>query len=188
MKSNELVRMREYQKLDEFERRYAQSMKNRVFGKALRMRVDNLGEEDAVTALRTEIDAVRTRDQITIEVFNKMGAYAPAMGMIGTLIGLINMLESLDNPAELGPSMAIALITTFYGAALATLVFLPIAGKLTIVNSESQINLEIIFEGAIAMAKGYSNSVLYERAIGLIPYDERIEYEELVKRVRYRTS
>jgi chemotaxis protein MotA len=117
-----------------------------------------------------------------------MGAYAPAMGMIGTLIGLINMLESLDNPAELGPSMAIALITTFYGAALATLVFLPIAGKLTIVNSESQINLEIIFEGAIAMAKGYSNSVLYERAIGLIPYEERIEYEELVKRVRYRTS
>ena len=172
-------------KLDEYIKGSNGSMKNRVLEKALQLRADNLSGEDVTSALHTEIEAVETRDHITIDVFTKMGAYAPAMGMIGTLIGLISMLESLEDPSQLGPAMAIALITTFYGAALSTLVFLPIAGKLSIVTAESQVNLEVIYEGAVAMAKGDSNVVLYERVIGLIPYEQRISYDEVVERVNH---
>ena len=63
-------------------------------------------------------------------VFKGMGTYAPAFGMIGTLIGLVRMLQNLDDPSSIGPAMAVALLTTFYGAVLANVVFLPIANKL----------------------------------------------------------
>ena len=116
-------------------------------------------------------------------MFKKLALYAPAMGMIGTLIGLVEMLGNMRNPAELGPAMALALITTFYGAFLATLVFNPIAGKLRVVMLESIINLEIIYEGAMSLATNGSVMVLYERAVSYIPEENRISYDELKERI-----
>ncbi|WP_198265187.1 MotA/TolQ/ExbB proton channel family protein [sulfur-oxidizing endosymbiont of Gigantopelta aegis] len=80
--------------------------------------------------LRTEINSMKARHFNVQDVFKKMATYAPAFGMLGTLIGLIQMLSTLDDPSTIGPSMAVALLTTFYGSLLATVIFIPIAGKL----------------------------------------------------------
>ena len=158
-------------------------MKNRIMSKAIQLSIDNLSYDDIVVALRTEIYSVKVRDTINQEVFKKLALYAPSMGMIGTLIGLVEMLGNMRNPAELGPAMALALITTLYGAFLATLVFNPIAGKLRVVMLESIINLEIIYEGAMSLATNGSVMVLYERAVSYIPEENRISYDELKERI-----
>jgi chemotaxis protein MotA len=97
------------------------------------------------------------------EIFTTMGAYAPALGMIGTLIGLIQMLQSLEDPSKIGPGMAVALITTFYGAVSAYLVFLPIAGKLKTRSQQEMLVKALIMEGVVAVASGENPRVLEEK-------------------------
>ena len=87
--------------------------------------------------METDIIMTEERHKIGIGIFSSMGATAPAFGMLGTLIGLILMLRDLNNPDALGPGMALALITTFYGSFLANLIFNPIAGKLKLKSDES---------------------------------------------------
>ena len=183
LKLNDIVRKNGRLALDKYMKESNNMMKNRIMRKAIQLSIDNLAEEDTVIALRTEIDSVKIRDTINQEVFKRMAIYAPSMGMIGTLIGLVEMLGSMSNPAELGPAMALALLTTFYGAFLATLIFLPIAGKLRVVMLESIVNLEIIYEGATSLATGGSMMVLYERAISYIPVGHRISYDDLKARL-----
>ncbi len=181
MRLNDVVRKSGRLALDSYSSN--SKMKNRIMTKAVQLSIDNLSYEDIVVALRTEIDSVKVRDTINQEVFKKLALYAPSMGMIGTLIGLVEMLGNMTNPAELGPAMALALITTFYGAFLATLIFNPIAGKLRLVMLESITNLEIIYEGAMSLATNGSIMVLYERAVSYIPEESRITYDELKERI-----
>jgi chemotaxis protein MotA len=103
-----------------------------------------------------------------------MGSSAPAFGMIGTLIGLVQMLASMSDPASIGPAMAIALLTTLYGALVANLVCLPIADKLALRSQQEQENRRIIREGAIGIAQGMSPMVLEEALkIYLAPKDRQ---------------
>src|SRR5690625_7624337 len=96
----------------------------------MRLDIDGL-EPDAITdIMNAEIIAMEERHYKGRVIIEKAGEYAPAWGMIGTLIGLVLMLSSLDDPSSLGPNMAVALLTTLYGTVLANLVFLPMASKL----------------------------------------------------------
>ena len=88
------------------------------------------------------------------EIFNQMGAFAPAFGMIGTLIGLIQMLSDLSDVASVGPKMAIALITTFYGAVLANLIFIPMTVKLKRRSASESLEMMLILEGIGYIRKG----------------------------------
>jgi chemotaxis protein MotA len=107
------------------------------------------------------------------EVFRKMAAYAPAFGMLGTLIGLIQMLSELDNPDTIGPAMAVALLTTFYGSVMATMIFLPIAGKLKARTLLEVTNLEIIREGSISILTNDHYAHVYEQLSSYLPERER---------------
>jgi len=98
--------------------------------RAKNLAIDGMDSEFIVRSMRHELDEIRKRHQRGQQIFRFMASTAPAMGMIGTLIGLVNMLQTLDDPASIGPAMAVALLTTFYGAVLAFLVFGPIAEKL----------------------------------------------------------
>jgi chemotaxis protein MotA len=91
-----------------------------------------------------------------------MGDAAPAFGMIGTLIGLVQMLASMDDPASIGPAMAVALLTTLYGAVIANFICLPLAEKLSLRSEQEQLNKTIIVEGAIGINRGVSPMVLEE--------------------------
>ena len=119
--------------------------------KACRLIADS-SEEDSIRAvLINEIESLKIRHFMVQDVFRKMGIYSPAFGMLGTLIGLVQMLSKLQDPSSIGPSMAVALLTTFYGSFLSTMLFLPIAGKLKVRTLTQVMELDIIFEGAISI-------------------------------------
>jgi chemotaxis protein MotA len=88
------------------------------------------------------------------EIFKSLGGIAPAMGMIGTLIGLVAMLSNMDDPKSIGPAMAVALLTTLYGAFLANIVCLPIAFKLGVRAAEEKLNQRLILDGILGIADG----------------------------------
>jgi chemotaxis protein MotA len=131
-------------------------------------------EEDIIrNALRIEIESLKHRHFIIQDIFIKMATFSPAFGMIGTLIGLVQMLNMLNDPGSIGPAMAIALLTTFYGVILSTLFFLPIAGKLKARTMTEVINMEIIFEGAISILKNNNPLMVFERLSAFIPPKDR---------------
>lgn len=136
--------------------------------KACGLLSDGSSEEVIRAALTTEIQSLQMRHFIVQDVFRKMGIYAPAFGMLGTLIGLVQMLSKLQDPANIGPSMATALLTTFYGSLLSTLIFLPVAGKLRSRTVQEIIHLEIIREGAISIIKNNNPMIIYEKLSSFI--------------------
>lgn len=119
--------------------------------KALSLVVDGTPGEDLDRIMRHELMAMTTRHEKSASVFRKAAEVAPAMGLIGTLIGLVRMLGSLDDPSTIGPSMAVALLTTFYGAILSNMVFGPIASKLERNSSEESLlqNFYLLGAGSI---------------------------------------
>jgi len=141
-------------------------------------------EEDVIrNSLRTEIESLKHRHLNIQDVFIKMATFSPAFGMIGTLIGLVQMLNRLSDVSTIGPAMAVALLTTFYGSILSTLFFLPIAGKLKARTMTEVINMEIIFEGAISILKNNNPLMVFERLSSFIPPKDRKIGEREVYRV-----
>ncbi|MDC0359071.1 MotA/TolQ/ExbB proton channel family protein, partial [Oligoflexia bacterium] len=136
---------------------------------AFELTVDGQPPQDVRRVLETEVRTSINRAWRAVQVFETMGNYAPAMGLIGTLIGLIQMLGSLDNPATVGPAMSIALLTTLYGAILANLVFLPIAGKLKNCSEEDGLVKAITIEGIISLGREDNPIVLEQRLQGFLP-------------------
>jgi chemotaxis protein MotA len=92
-----------------------------------------------------------------------MSAFAPALGLIGTLIGLVLMLQNMDDPSSIGPAMAVALLTTFYGAILANIVFTPLAGKLKIKSKSEILTKELLLEGVLSITAGDNPRVLEQK-------------------------
>lgn len=144
-----------------------------VVRRACMLLAEAASEQVIRNTIQNEINSLVARHYATQDVFRKMGAYAPAFGMLGTLIGLIQMLSVLDNPDTIGPSMAIALLTTFYGSLLATVVFLPIAGKLKARTLIEVSNLEIIREGCISILTNDHYMHVYEQLSSFIPEAQR---------------
>lgn len=131
--------------------------------RGLRMVVDNVAREEIRDTLTAELVSMRQRHMRGQKLFKFMGSTAPAMGMIGTLIGLVQMLQKLDNPSAIGPAMAVALLTTLYGAILAYLVFNPIAEKLQRRTHEEIANMLVVIEGIDGIARGYNSSLMREK-------------------------
>jgi len=123
--------------------------------------------------LKKEVNLTVERHDVGRKVFSGMGDAAPAFGMIGTLIGLVQMLASMDDPASIGPSMAIALLTTMYGAILANLIFLPIADKLALRSQEEERNRRLIVEGVLGILKGINPRVMEEFLETFLPPKDR---------------
>jgi len=130
--------------------------------KALRYLSDGYDEGLIEDMLNKDIRLTVQRHMIGQNVFKGMGDSAPAFGMIGTLIGLVQMLASMSDPSSIGPAMAVALLTTLYGALIANLVCLPIADKLSLRSQQEQLNRSIILESAIGITRGVSPLVLEE--------------------------
>lgn len=130
--------------------------------------------------LSKEVQLTLERHELGQKLFKSMGDAAPAFGMTGTLIGLVQMLASLEDPKTIGPAMAVALLTTLYGVILAQLFFLPIADKLEHRSQEEQLIKKLIIEGVIGLQKGLNPRVLKEILQTFLPPKKResIESEE----------
>ncbi|MBU1003577.1 MAG: MotA/TolQ/ExbB proton channel family protein [Proteobacteria bacterium] len=131
--------------------------------KGIQLVADGTEEGLVRSVLETEIAFMQRRHAQGQGVFKSMGTMAPAMGMIGTLIGLVKMLQNLSDPGSIGPAMAVALLTTFYGAVLANILFLPMAKKLEERSAEEALYMEIATEGIISILHGEHPSIVKEK-------------------------
>lgn len=137
--------------------------------KGLQMSVDGLEPQAIQEILITEVDYLRERHQLGAEIFSTMGTFAPALGMIGTLIGLVQMLQTMDDPSAIGPAMAVALLTTFYGSVMANLICMPVAGKLRSRSKEESLTKEMIIEGVLSLTRGENPRILEQKMLAFIP-------------------
>ena len=131
--------------------------------------VDGTEPELTRQILETEMEKVEQRHRVGAAILEAMGNFAPAMGMIGTLIGLIFMLQSLDDPSTIGPKMSIALVTTFYGALLANLLFLPLAEKLKKRSAEELLYKEMTLAGILSIQSGDVPRIVEQKLNTFLP-------------------
>jgi chemotaxis protein MotA len=140
--------------------------------KAFQYLADGFDEERIEELLKKDIKLTIQRHSTGQKVFKGMGSSAPAFGMIGTLIGLVQMLANMSNPQNIGPAMAVALLTTLYGALLSNLIFLPLADKLFLRSQQEQETKNLILDGVLGIGRGLSGMVLQETLkIHLAPKD-----------------
>lgn len=142
-----------------------------VYG--LQMVVDGSDAESIEEILETEMSQIEIRHSAGQEIFNKWGEYAPAFGMVGTLVGLIAMLGDLSDPNAIGGGMATALLTTLYGSLLANLVFLPMAKNLELQTEVEMNTCELIIEGVMAIQKGQNPRVIEQKLTSFLSSTEQ---------------
>ncbi len=150
-------------------------IEDNFFKKGLMLAIDGTETEQIVAQLESEIDALESRHSTGAEILQSGGAIAPAMGLVGTLIGLVQMLQNMDDPSTIGPAMAVALLTTFYGALMANVVFNPLAGKLRIRSRDETLYNTLIMVGIESISKGDNPRVIESRLNSLLAPSKRVK-------------
>ena len=145
--------------------------------KGIQLAVDGTDPELIVNIMTTELENLETRHSEGKKMFDLMTKYAPAWGMIGTVVGLILMLKDMD-PSSIGPNMAIALVTTFYGAVAANLLVGPIGDKLALRNAEEILTKQIILKGVMAIQTGDNPRIVDQKLRIFLPPKLRKAKEE----------
>lgn len=161
---------------------YADNLDDEFLSKGIMLIVDGTEPDLVRNIMETELLYLEERHANGQRLFETAASYAPAFGMIGTLIGLINMLRTIDDPSTIGPSMSVALVTTFYGVVLANVVFLPLARKLKARNNEEILAKELIVEGLLSIQAGENPRIIEEKLKTFIPPSMRKNYRELAER------
>lgn len=155
----------------------ANELEDPFFQQGIMLIVDATEPEEVRNMLENELDLASSRHDEGAGLYEKASAYAPAFGMIGTLVGLINMLKGMDidggGAGSIGPNMAVALVTTFYGCMFANLLFLPIGKKLRIRNEEELLYKQIMIEGILAIQSGDNPKFLKEKLLTFLGQKER---------------
>lgn len=162
-RSNGLLALEEAQVPDEF------------FQKSINLLVDGHDPEVVKAVLYKDMNLTLTRHKDGQAIFKAIGDVAPAMGMIGTLIGLVQMLSVMDDPKQIGPAMAIALLTTLYGALIANMVALPIANKLELRSGEERLAKSLIIDAVVAIQDGQNPRVIADMLKNYLPSSQRAE-------------
>jgi len=137
--------------------------------KGIQLVIDGTSPEMLRSILMIEVNSLYDRHSEGKNILEQMGASAPAFGMIGTLIGLVSMLKNLTDPSSIGAGMAVALLTTFYGALLANLVLLPLAGKLDNRHKEEALLNELLIEGILSIQAGDNPNTIEEKLKSFCP-------------------
>ncbi|MBO8463833.1 MAG: motility protein A [Firmicutes bacterium] len=155
-----------------------QNIEDPFFKQSLLLVIDALEEEKIQELLESEMETLSARHEEAAGLYEKASAYAPAFGMIGTLVGLINMLAAMngeDGADSLGANMSVALVTTFYGCVLANVILLPIAKKLRVRNEEELLYRQIIVEGVLAIQAGDNPKFLKEKLTSYLAQKKQVK-------------
>ncbi len=142
---------------------HSENEENDFLRKGLRLAVDGTDPSLLQRILETDIEQQQKRHLEGKKILDAGGVYAPAFGMIGTLVGLVNMLANMEDPSSIGTGMAVALLTTFYGAVMANAFFIPMAGKLQTRSGEEILVREMIIEGVMGIQGGDSPRIVEEK-------------------------
>ncbi len=146
--------------------------------KGILLIVDGTDPELVRAIMETELVSVESRHKAKIGFWDGLGAMGPAWGMIGTLIGLVNMLQAMDDPSALGPNMAVALITTLYGSLLANWLCAPVSSKLKENNGQEVMLKEIMIEGLLSIQAGENPRVIEEKLKSFLAPQDRVTQGE----------
>ncbi len=138
---------------------------------------DGMHADSIREVLSIELEATVARHEEVVKILEKMADLAPAWGMIGTLIGLVIMLLNLSDPSAIGPAMAVALLTTLYGALWANLILSPSAAKLEERSEREAQDHRLILEGALGMARNENPRAIQQRLVGFMPSEDRAELQ-----------
>lgn len=151
----------------------SQEIENPFLNKGIQLCVDGHPPDLVRKMLSKDISLTIQRHELGQKIFKALGDIAPAMGMIGTLIGLVQMLANMDDPKSIGPAMAVALLTTLYGAIIANAFALPLADKLELRSQEEKTNRTLILETISGIQEGMNPRVLEELLKAFLPENQR---------------
>ncbi|HOM03185.1 MAG TPA: motility protein A [Acetivibrio sp.] len=154
-----------------------ENIDNDFLKQSLQLVVDGVEPEVIVDTMDLELENMKARHDKGAGLFKTMAAQFPAWGMIGTLIGLIQLLESLDDPSKIGSAMAVALVTTFYGSILANLICNPIASKLNQKSKEEIQEKKMIIEGVLSIQAGENPRILEHKLKTFLSPKQKLEYD-----------
>lgn len=144
--------------------------------KALQLVLDGTAPEHVDQAMRREASAIAARNMKSVDVLRRAGEVAPAMGLIGTLIGLVQMLGKLGDPSSIGPAMAVALLTTFYGAVMAHMLFIPLAARAERLSMEEVMLNTVFTVGAVSIGRTENPRHLEVMINSILPPDKKVKY------------
>jgi len=171
--SEEIERIVEYANLARKEGLLAletklQEVSDSFFSKGIQLVIDGFDDKTVRDIMDLEADWQRQRHSTGKKLMDQMGSFAPAFGMIGTLVGLVQMLQNLSDPSMIGEGMATALLTTLYGAVLANIVFLPLSAKLEQLANREALLRELMIEGIVAIQSGEKPALIKEKLKGFL--------------------
>lgn len=152
-----------------------EALDNQFMKNGILLIIDGSDPELIREILENETESMRERHKKVYGYWEKLGEFAPAWGMIGTLVGLINMLRNLSDPSTIGPSMAVALITTFYGSVIANMIAIPMASKMKIKSDEEVMLNEIIIAGVLSIHAGENPRAIENKLKSYLPPKLRVE-------------
>ncbi len=159
-----------------------EGLEDEFLRKGAQLVLDGVDSERVQDTLEIQIEAMEERHKAVIGFFEAVAGFLPTFGMIGTVIGLINMLGNLSDPSQLGIGMSLALLTTLYGVMLANMVAAPVAGKLKRLSEEEAAAMRVVLDGVLAIQAGMSPQMLVERLESYLPPEEQIGYADRVSR------
>jgi chemotaxis protein MotA len=140
----------------------------------IQMAIDGMESSAIEDVLVTEIIYLEERHRLGADIFTTMGGFAPAIGMLGTIIGLVQMLMQMEDPSQIGAPMAVALLTTFYGTMLANLVFIPVAGKLKTRSKQEVLIKQMVLQGVLSIQSGDNHRVVEQKLKAFIAPKARL--------------
>jgi chemotaxis protein MotA len=150
---------------------------DKFFGKGIQLVIDGFGADTVRDIMEIEAEWQRQRHSSGKSMLDACGSMAPAFGMIGTLVGLVQMLQNLSDPSSIGGGMATALLTTLYGAMIANMLFIPLAGKLDVRSKEEVLLRELMIEGIVAIQSGEKPQLIKEKLKSFLPPPARVALE-----------
>ena len=152
-----------------------QIVEDAFFAKGIQLVIDGFGAETVRDIMELEAEWERQRHDTGKKIMDQMAAFSPAFGMIGTLVGLVQMLQDLSDPSSIGVGMATALLTTLYGAMAANMLFIPLAGKLEMVANQEALLRSLMIEGIVAIQSGEKPQLIKEKLNGFLAPSMRAE-------------
>lgn len=156
----------------------ANGIEDEFLKKGILLIVDGTDPELVRSIMETELNCIEDRHRDVISFWDNLGAMGPAWGMIGTLIGLVNMLKDLNDPDSIGPNMAVALITTFYGSVLANWICIPVVNKLKSRNGAEIMMKEVMVEGLLSIQAGENPRVIEEKLKSFLSPSSRLAFSD----------
>ncbi len=155
------------------------SIENLFLRGGLRLVVDRVDREAIVDMMAHEVKYTMAGKDSEIAVVGTMASLCPAWGMLGTLVGLVLLLQNLDDPSAIGPAMAVALITTFYGSLFANTIFSPAKTKLEIYKGDEKVLMEMVQDGVLYIEAGQRPDFIENDLMNYLPPDQKAMYEAL---------